>query len=78
MPMKMKMQMRDTSHYVMSKAKTSPDQCFFRTKTGQFKQYTVSIVDGAIQFCRSKKGNQECEVSYPVNTFQVAIGSSQS
>ena len=40
--------------------------------------YTVSIVDGVIQFYRSKKGNQECEVYYPVNTFQVAIGSSQS
>ena len=51
-------------------------ECYFKTKSGAFKQFNISIADGAVQFCRPKKG-QEPEFTYNLNSIQVAIGSNE-
>ena len=53
-----------------------PSECYFKTKTGAFKQFSISIVDGVVQFCRPKK-SQEPEFTYSLNSIQVAIGSNE-
>ena len=54
----------------------TPSECYFKTKTGAFKQFSISIADGVVQFCRPKKG-QEPEFTYNLNSIQVAIGSNE-
>ena len=54
----------------------TPSECYFKTKTGAFKQFNICIADGVVQFCRPKKG-QEPEFTYNLNSIQVAIGSNE-
>ena len=71
-PKKMKMALRNTDTDLLN----THSECFFRTRTGAFKQFNISIVDGVVQFGRPKKG-QESEISYNLNSIQVAIGSNE-
>ena len=51
---------------------TTSSACYFKTKSGGFKDYIIEISEGAIVFRRPKSTKQQ-ELSYMLNTIQCLI-----
>ena len=46
--------------------------CYFKTKSGGYKAYELSIAEESINFCRPKSTKQQ-EMTYKLNTVQCLI-----